>query len=327
MTDFQDKMSAGAESPAPKRRWTFLRVALGLGLLAAVLLFVDTDAIVRILSGAAIGITLIALALFVAERVFAAVRWRMLIAGIGEAPPLGRFVSLIFSSTFLAFFLPGGVGGEIFRIYGLTRGAISIGRAVASVFVERVLALVALGMMILWGLAAAPFTPPTAVLQAVILSFAAIAFACAVIFSRRVRRIVDRLLVHPRLAKIRGFSEKLYESFDIFLTHKMLLATGFLFAIFFQLLRVVAVWVSALALGFDLPFELFLYAVPIVNLITQIPISIGGLGVREATYAALFGLAGIPAESAVALSLLTYALSVLAVTPGAYVIARRGLTG
>lgn len=318
-------LAAENDTKPPKKGVFWLRLAVGLGLLVAIFLVVDRDALGAIFAQTSPGLLLLALGLFVLERVVAAVRWRMLIAGLGEAPPLSRFISLIFSATFLAFFLPGGVGGEIFRIYGLTRGKIDLSRALASVFVERVLALVALGMLILWGLANAPFSPPSAVLNAVILSFLAIGFATALIFSPGVRRLTDRALAAPRLAKLRAGLEKLYASFDVFLARPGLLALGLVFAIGFQLLRVVAVWVAALALGLDLPFALFVYTVPIVNLVTQIPISIGGLGVREATYAALFGLAGIAIETAVALSLLTYGLSILAVCPGAITFARRGL--
>ena len=315
-----------AQEAAPgDRRGIWLRLVLGLGILAGIFVFVDTRAIGGILAGADPLILLAALALFVLERVVAAMRWRMLIAGIGEAPPLSRFISLIFTSTFLAFFLPGGVGGEIFRIYGLTRGRIDMARALASVFVERVLALVALGMLILWGLANAPFSPPDAVLVAILFSFSVIAAACALIFSPGVRRLAARLLQSGRLSKWQAGIDNLFGNFDAFLTRPGLLAAGFVLAIGFQLLRVVAVWVAALALGMDHAFALFLYAVPSVNLITQIPISIGGVGVREAGFAALLGLAGVSLEAAVALSLLTYALSVLAVCPGAITFARQGL--
>lgn len=323
----ENGQSAAGESARGKPRiWSILRVFIGIGLIAAILLVVDTEAIIDILSNATPGLTLLALALFVADRLFAAVRWRMLIAGVDEAPPLGRFVSLIFSSTFVAYFLPGGIGGEILRIYGLTRGSVTLSRALASVFVERVLALLALGVLILYGLAVSPAAPPAAVLYAVILSFGAIGFATALIFSPVVRRIVGRLLAQFKLARIQRGIHKVYDSFDVFLTRPMLLVKGMIFALLFQLMRVLAVWVSALALGLDIRFDLLLHVVPIVNLVTQIPVSIGGLGVREASYVALFGLAGIASETAVALSLMTYALLVLAVTPGGLVIAKRGLT-
>ena len=320
---------AAAAGAAVSRRWPkiLLRVGIGLALLAAVAWFVDIGSTFEILSGARPGPLLVALALFVLERVVAAVRWRMLISGLGPAPPLSRFVSLLFSATFVAYFLPGGLGGEVFRIWGLTRGAITVSRALASVFVERVLALVALGMLILWGLATAPFRAPVAVLDAVLISLAIIAVGTLMLFSKAMRRLVDRCLPGQRLARIRGALSRLYENFDLYLAKPGLLALGLVFAIAFQLLRVVLVWASAWALGMDVPVEILLFAVPIVNLITQLPISVGGLGVREASYAALLGLAGVTPEAAVALSLLTYALSVLSVTPGAVTLARGGIRG
>src|SRR3546814_10451691 len=63
---------------------------------------------------------------------------------------------LIFVSTFLGFFLPGGIGGEVLRIYGLSRKTADLGMAVASVVVERFLALVALSMLVFLGLVFAP---------------------------------------------------------------------------------------------------------------------------------------------------------------------------
>ena len=320
---------ADAAAATARRRWPqiALRVAIGLGLLLAVGFFIDVDGTIAILSGARPGPLLVALALFVLERVVAAVRWRMLISGLGPAPPLSRFVSLLFSATFVAYFLPGGLGGEVFRIWGLTRGAITVSRALASVFVERVLALVALGILILWGLATAPFRAPVAILDAVLLSLLVVALGTAMLFSRPVRRLVDRCLPGQRLARIRGALSRLYENFDLYLAKPGLLAFGLVFAIGFQLLRVVAVWAAAWSLGMDVPFELLLFAVPIVNLVTQIPVSVGGLGVREASYAAILGLAGVAPEAAVALSLLTYALSILSVTPGAVTLARGGIRG
>ena len=324
-TEIADQTAALATGNKTSSKAVWLRLAFGIGILVAIFWVVDRQAIAKIFLEANALILVVALAVFILERVVSAARWRMLIAGIGPAPPLSRFVSLIFTSTFLAFFLPGGVGGEIFRIYGLTRGTVELSRALASVFVERVLALVALGILILWGLASSPFSTPAALIYAIVLSFLAIGFACALIFSPSVRRFANWLLRSPKLAKVRAGLDKLYENFDVFLTHRKLLAWGLLAAIGFQLLRVVAVWIGAIALGLNLPFELFLYAVPIVNLVTQIPISIGGLGLREASFAALLGLAGVSLEAAISISLLTYALSILAVCPGAVTFAKRGL--
>src|SRR3546814_3733401 len=95
-------------------------------------------------------------------------------------------------------------------------------------------------------------------------------------------------------------------------------------AICFQLFRVLQVVAAAWALGLDFPIAHFFIFVPIVNLLTQIPLTVGGLGLREAGFVSLFGVVGMNAESALALSLLVYAMSVAATLPGAWFFLRRG---
>ena len=62
-----------------------------------------------------------------------------------------------------------------------------------------------------------------------------------------------------------------------------------------------------------------------VILITLLPISIAGLGVRELGFVYLFGQAGMPAEVALPLSLMLRLLYMLLATPGAWFYIRRGV--
>ena len=55
----------------------------------------------------------------------------------------------------------------------------------------------------------------------------------------------------------------------------------------------------------------FALIVPVVTLLTLIPISLAGIGVREYLYIALFGAAGMRPEVALALSLLTFAVTLV----------------
>src|SRR3546814_16191301 len=82
---------------------------------------------------------------------------------------------------------------------------------------------------------------------------------------------------------------------------------------------------AAWALGLHFPIAHFFIFVPIVNLLTQIPLTVGGLGLREAGFVSLFGVVGMNAESALALSLLVYAMSVAATLPAAWFFLRRGV--
>jgi uncharacterized membrane protein YbhN (UPF0104 family) len=61
-----------------------------------------------------------------------------------------------------------------------------------------------------------------------------------------------------------------------------------------------------LGLGAEASLAQYAVFVPITSLVLILPISFAGLGVREETYRQLFGQVGVPAETAVAISLMVY---------------------
>ena len=63
-------------------------------------------------------------------------------------------------------------------------------------------------------------------------------------------------------------------------------------------------------------FGVFLIFVPLINLSIMVPLTINGIGLRESLFYLFFSQIGIPAETAVGLSLVTFALYVLTAFPG-----------
>jgi uncharacterized membrane protein YbhN (UPF0104 family) len=71
-------------------------------------------------------------------------------------------------------------------------------------------------------------------------------------------------------------------------------------------------YMLGIALGLQIPLTIFLLTVPISNVIASIPISINGLGLREASYIVLMGIAGVSKNEAIALSISYFAATTLA---------------
>ncbi len=90
-------------------------------------------------------------------------------------------------------------------------------------------------------------------------------------------------------------------------------ALGFLF----QGLVIIEVWATAQAINMDLPLALAAVASTIVLVVTLIPLSVAGLGLREGGYVVVLGAAGYGATEATLLSLLTFVALALASAPGA----------
>jgi uncharacterized membrane protein YbhN (UPF0104 family) len=56
------------------------------------------------------------------------------------------------------------------------------------------------------------------------------------------------------------------------------------------------------ALGYDVPFTVNLVVTPVLFLVFSVPVSFGGIGIREAAYVLLYGAFGVPAEAALLVS-------------------------
>jgi hypothetical protein len=64
----------------------------------------------------------------------------------------------------------------------------------------------------------------------------------------------------------------------------------------FQLLVIAVVFLNARALNLVVPISAVAVFVPLISLAGMVPVSVNGLGVREALYILLFGQIGVTAE-------------------------------
>ena len=87
-------------------------------------------------------------------------------------------------------------------------------------------------------------------------------------------------------------------------------------SVVFQAVVIGVVFLNARALRYDLPFIAVAVFVPLISLGGMIPVSVNGLGVREALYILLFGRIGASTELSVTLALLYLAVTFVASLPG-----------
>jgi uncharacterized membrane protein YbhN (UPF0104 family) len=71
----------------------------------------------------------------------------------------------------------------------------------------------------------------------------------------------------------------------------------------------------------------FLLCVPLANVAAGLPVTLNGLGVREAAYLVLFGMVGMTRDDAIALGLLWFAATMLGGLTGAVAFALTDFPG
>ena len=91
--------------------------------------------------------------------------------------------------------------------------------------------------------------------------------------------------------------------------HRVVIARTFGLSVLNQWLPVLAVVALAMPLDAQVAVHWYAVIIPFVTLASLLPISIGGTGVREALFVALFGAVGMRPEVALVLSLSTLAVA------------------
>jgi uncharacterized membrane protein YbhN (UPF0104 family) len=96
---------------------------------------------------------------------------------------------------------------------------------------------------------------------------------------------------------------------------KKILVKALILSLIIQAVSIMEVYLLSIAIGLSVPIIYFFIFVPIINAVSAIPVSISGLGVREAGFAALFNMfflqLGVTSDHAVSLSLLIFAVMIL----------------
>lgn len=263
---------------------------------------------------------LLAVAIVLLALVTGAWRWHALLRGAGVSLNLSRLARIYAVSTFSSTFLPTSAGGDVTRALLVTRRGPELRPVVVSVLVDRAGGLA--GMLgIAWiALAVAPSRVPHGSQAILAWTTLALAFGTLVggIAAFRGGRLGRRILPKRAVSTAR-------EARDVLLGYARrprLLTSWLLLSLAYQALIAYQLVVLGHAIDVDLSFATAAVALTLVTLVTLIPISIGGFGIREGSYVVLLGGASIAASDATLISVLSVATLLVASLPGAYLIMR-----
>jgi uncharacterized protein (TIRG00374 family) len=269
---------------------------------------IEWDRLTLLLSGTEKEFLFLAPVLLLIGLLFAAIRWRHLLTSLEIRQKIRDLYAYYLVGVFYSIFLPGVMGGDIVRIGICAKESnSSIGIITASVFIERVCGLIILFVMgsvvILWlpsDLLWALGDHVTRGLPAITALCVILVVAGFVIF----RRFQDKYLAGK---KRKGLVKRLVEMLHpvIRLPYSAFLGV-IIFSALFQIAEILTCFTIAKALNIPVSLLLFFVIMPIVVIFTMLPVSLGGLGVREGTLVFLLAKVGVLASDAVALSFLIY---------------------
>jgi len=242
------------------------------------------------------------------------IKWYMLLKSRGIVIELWRVYAFYNIGRFFNLILPTSLGGDVVRIFQLSKFTGKSHTAAASVIVERFT-----GMLTLMVFAAIAVILNLKLFSQAWLSIALlcgitlIGFLSWLIFSENSFRLFQKIfgsklkIINKMFLKIEKIRKPIFE----FRNDRKAMIWAIINSVIFQLLAVVNVWLSALAFGEELTFISLLVAVPVILFIMNIPFSIGGIGLMEFAYVFTLPLFGASASLALSTVLLIRAKSIL----------------
>ena len=212
----------------------------------------------------------------------------------------------------------GYVGGDAFRIYDISKASGDSSNAISTVFFDRFVGFVMLTSLALFaGLMWHGIFESKTVILVILIIFACWIIAFIFIFSRRMAKKISWLVKLIFTQKINSKIREIYLNINSFRESKKKLLLIIFISTIIQFLRIVVHYFAALSVGLDIHIKYFFVFIPIIALLASLPISIGGIGVRESSGIALFSqINGYMPETIMAMEFLAYLIGLLSTIPG-----------
>lgn len=320
--------------------WNLAKFAIGLGLLYFLFTRLeDPAALWQQIVTADKWLLLLGAGCYATAVALSGIKWGVLLAASGIQVRLRRLMSYQWLAEFFNNFLPAQVGGDVMRGYALASDTHRRATAAASVLIDRFIGLMifmmaaALGAggMLIWGRPdGTPFTAQELLTVRFIALGSGVASLLLVglvasLLSRRLKRLAEAILNRLPFTHVTvPIWQKLAEAFNVYRDQYRALLLCALGSTLIVILTSVNIWLIAYAIQ---PNSITLAEVLTINPIIVfvalvIPLSPGGLGVRQGAFAATFALMGAGGELGLAVGLLQQLIGYLVSLPGAYLWVR-----
>jgi hypothetical protein len=271
----------------------------------------------------------VALVLISIERALFAYKWKALLATKEMNIPFWSMLKIYYISNFLGVFLPSTVSVDVIRAYHLNKGTGNLVESVSSVFVDKMLSLLAILLVPL--IVSLAYVKKSGDLRIVWVVVSLLAGFCLCVVLMLNRTIVERILqvgaiFSPRLAR---WFTVLHGSICAYLDNKEILALVFGLSGIIQITRVLGIFVLGLSLGVQVSIVHYFIFVPIINLIAILPIALAGIGIQEGSFVYFFSQIGVGPTDAFTLSILGNVAVIISILPGGmfYLFQDLGMNG
>ena len=255
------------------------------------------------------GTVLLALALQLASNSVAGLRWYLIMRRIGSRQSALFFLQSYFKGAFFNQGLPTSIGGDAVRIMDCTASGHTALDGFSGVFIDR---FVGLAGLLLLNICALLFNRTILPARVYFPLLAILGLLFAVLVALFYVRRIPLFMRHRWLGFIGQLSTRYHQVYAT--PGSVVLQLGL--SVLIHLLAMTAFSVLGVSVGLDYPLTTYLVLVPPVVLLTILPISLAGWGVREGAMIGFFLLIGADHARVLTFSVLYGLLALASSLPG-----------
>jgi uncharacterized protein (TIRG00374 family) len=307
---------------------------IGISALALVVVKSDAHGLAQAIKNTRLGYLPLAVAASFAVTWLMAYRWNLILSARGRSFKTRMLFVYYLIGIFFTNFVPGGgVSGDVARLIYIDREVRDKAFVLSTLVYER---LIGVFTLLFIGLAATLMTnayaqtePAIYVSETVLaLAFAAIVTLMSDYVSTRLARMIRAAGTRIRIKRAAEAAARTLEAVSELRRRPNLLIRTTAVSVAIRIVWSLGCYAVAWAMGLSIGLLTLFAFISLVDLVRLMPISVGGLGVREWAVIGLFGSIGIAREQALTFSILAFAPIYLnAIVGGILYVSRARLTG
>jgi uncharacterized protein (TIRG00374 family) len=253
-------------------------------------------------------------------------KWNLLLRAKNIYVSWVYVTKIYYISAFMGLFLPPTVGSDVVRGYYITKKKHQLPDIISSIVVERIIGLIALLFFALVGviLFIEHFTTDTLDLTELItVSIISLLFTvCGTIFllsdwfKEKVISSAEKFSKKKVFGKFTSLISSVQQSLADYKSYKVTLLIFFWLTVLEIALKAYRSYVIALVLNINLPVLYYFAFIPIILMLTRLPISLNGFGIHESGFVYFLSLMGVSKTLGLSVGIIDHFILIYAVLPG-----------
>ena len=237
---------------------------------------------------------------FFGTSIIGLLRWRFFLRSLNLKLPFRNIFYSLFSSFFFNLFFPSFIAGDVFRSCSLYK--YNLNKIIPSVFMDRFSGMIALGIIVCFAsILGGELIKEKEIVVAILLFLGVIVGITLIAFSKKFLKLITKCVKNDNLKrKIVALHNELY----FFREHPKILLKSLIYALSIQCLTCLSFF--SIARGFYLNTNIiyFFTLIPIIMIVSALPVTIAGAGTREGATIYLFSKIGVDSSISLSMSLL-----------------------